>query len=178
MIRVEWSLPVKRCEVAPFSYGEIWLLRKETWDKENKLANSWPARLQLGSQNSLRKLTHPRAFLLFLSLKNFIAFTSATDHKNGKICNTTLASYSHLSTEHWIIMARRPLTVVVRLPDVSPASITSEKLHKPSTRFTVVLHYYTNTATPILRVRSVEKHNNCYCLLQQLHYTVVPTYLS
>lgn len=75
-------------------------------------------------------------------------------------------------------MARRPFTVVVRLPDVSPASITGEKLHKPPTRFTIVLHYYANTATPILCVRSVEKHNNCYCLLQQLHYTVVPTYLS
>ena len=113
-----------------------------------------------------------------LAGKNFITFTSATDHKNRKICNTTLVSYSYLSTEHWIIMARRLLTVVVRLPDVSPASITGEKLHKPSTRFTIVLHYYTNTATPILCVRSVEKHYNCYCLLQQLHYTVVPTYLS
>ena len=61
-------------------------------------------------------------------------------------------------------MARRLLTVVVRLPDVSPASITGEKLHKPSTRFTIVLHYYTNTVTPILCVRSVEKHNNGYCL--------------
>lgn len=74
-------------------------------------------------------------------------------------------------------MARRLLTVVVRLPDVSPASITGEKLHKPSTRFTIVLHYYTNTVTPILCVRSVEKHNNCYCLLQQLHYTVLRIYL-
>lgn len=75
-------------------------------------------------------------------------------------------------------MARRLLTVVVRLPHVSPASVAGEKLHKPSTRFTIVLHYYANTATPILCVRSVEKRNNCYCLLQQLHYTVVPTYLS
>ena len=99
-----------------------------------------------------------------LAGKNFITFTTATDHKNGKICNTTLVSYSYLSTEHWIIMARRLLTVVVRLPDVSPASVTGEKLHKPSTRFTIVLHYYTNTVTPILCVRSVEKHNNCYCL--------------
>ena len=75
-------------------------------------------------------------------------------------------------------MARRLLTVVVRLPDVSPASIPGEKLHKPTTRFTIVLHYYANAATPILCVRSVERHNNCYRLLQQLHYTVVPTYLS
>ena len=65
------------------------------------------------------------------------------------------------------------------LPDVSPASITGEKLHKPSTRFIIVLYYYANTATPILCVRPEEKHDkDCHCVLPQLHYTVVPTYLS
>ena len=141
-----------------------------TWDKKNRLTCASPVRIPkfFAKANSSQSL---------LAGKNFITFTTATDHKNGKICNTTLVSYSYLSTEHWIIMARRLLTVVVRLPDVSPASITGEKLHKPSTRVTIVLHYYTNTVTPILCVRSVEKHNNCYCLLQQLHYTVLPIYL-
>ena len=44
-----------------------------TWDKENRLTNSSPACPLLGSQNSLRKLTHPTAFLQGRILSHFPA---------------------------------------------------------------------------------------------------------